>query len=105
MEDLTEKLTGNVVICNSGHDRGLYAVIVKVEPAQHGKRESQTRYYIADGRRRKAACPKAKNRKHFSLVNCRYDGDVTQAGDKDLRRLLHKYNFGDSTDNNESKGV
>ena len=87
---------GRVVVGNSGHDRGLFSVIVKITPENvsgdsHGK---EIRYYIADGRRRKISNPKAKNRRHFTLVNCRFYGDVSTATDKDLRRLLHKYNFG-----------
>ena len=76
----------------AGHDKGSWYAAVINEVGF---------IYIADGRRRKLAKPKRKNIKHVEVTR----KTVTLPGltDKQLRKALWEYNFGNS-DNADSNG-
>lgn len=76
--------TGSIVWSKSGHDKGSFYLVVKMENGCA---------YIADGRRRKLCAPKRKNLRHLARVNRVVDLSEFDT-DKKIRRVLWDYNFG-----------
>lgn len=81
--------TGMVVESTAGHDKGWLFLVVKAE---------EDRLYLANGRQRRLANPKCKNKGHVSPVTQRLPKDSDGAtgegqmripqSDKELRRTL-----------------
>jgi len=73
-------------LCKSraGHDKNSWYVIVKEEDGF---------VYIADGRRRKLEKPKRKNEKHLEITKKTIE--LEHYTDKNLRKALWQYNFGE----------
>ncbi len=73
---------GSIVKSASGHDKGIYHAVVKLEGDFA---------YIADGKHRHIDNPKKKRLKHLKPTNAYTDtADIT---DKKLRNLLREYNY------------
>ena len=73
---------GRVVLAVAGRDSGRFYVVVKWQ---------DDRAYIADGKRRKLADPKAKNPIHLQKTNISLDLCETMT-DKKLRSVLRPLN-------------
>jgi len=80
MKDLEYKLCKS----RAGHDKGSWYAIIRQESGF---------VYIADGRRRKLESPKKKNINHIEIT--RKTIELEHFTDKNLRKMLWKYNFGD----------
>ena len=76
---MKSNLAGKTVLSLSGHDKGLYFLVVY----------DDGRYvYIADGKTRKLEKTKRKNRKHISLVSVSDICDTGNMTNRYLRRYL-----------------
>ncbi len=69
---------GSIVKSLSGHDKGWISVVVKAE---------QNRVWIADGKHRTLAKPKAKNPVHLEVLG---ETERIPQSDADLRRICKR---------------
>lgn len=75
---MMEFVSGMVVISSAGHDSGSWFAVTGADE----------RYvYIADGKERKLAKPKRKNKKHIRKTDLTVD--IAAMTDKGLRRALN----------------
>lgn len=74
---------GRIVKSNAGHDKNSFYVVVE---------RKDDVCYIADGKRRKLAKPKAKNIKHLSPTSQQLVIEALTS-DRDLRSKLHGLNY------------
>ncbi len=86
--------TGWIVQASAGRDRGNIFCVVGVD-------QERTRLLLADGKRRKAARPKAKKLGHVSCLTDMYDHPVVHSlregepvSDRALRRALAAFKEG-----------
>lgn len=68
--------TGNIVCSLSGHDKGVYSVIVEI---------NEKGIWISDGKHHKLASPKLKNPKHLKFTGFSVDKEKLKS-DKAVRR-------------------
>ena len=86
-------MTGNMAASKAGHDKGgLYIII----------REDEEYVYLCDGRLKKLANPKRKNKKHIQIIETDVDKELKnrlQNGedgrDEEIRRAVKLYEMKD----------
>lgn len=79
---------GNVVRSVAGHDADRFYIVLSVEGDFA---------LIADGKKRLLEKPKRKRLKHLKKTNTVID-ITTILNDKQLRKALHQFNYGDNAD-------